>query len=432
MRKSWIGRIVAAAALAALAAITAPGARVVAAAPAAPPASTAELEQLFRRNSYAIDLENGALSGPGAAFLEAAAEHSQFFVLGEQHRSREIPDFTGALFTALHRRHGYNHLALEQDPLAVRSASEPPLAGHLLRVAGYSRRYANAFTFDTDQELALIASAGAIRTKGRAVWGLDQMFGATHVLDRLARIAPSAGIRARTKALADQIRPLESERRKESGAFMLPDVEKSRAFLELPAFYPHPRGSEADFLIGQLFKSLEIYRNWWLAVRKGQPTRWAQSFDREENMKELFMIEYRSARRAGEAAPKVLAKLGHYHAIRGENWSELPSLGDFLAQLAKAGGSTSFHLALWNNNDVPGDFQVLADDPDYGALFRAVSPREWRVVDFVPLRGRAYAGDLPGLTAQLRKIIFGFDAALLIGSGRGATYALTGRPPPPR
>lgn len=402
------------------------GASTSASAGAQDVAGTASLEDAFRQNSYAIELHDGMLSGPGAKFLEKSASKAQFVVVGEQHRAREIPEFTSALFSLLHQHFGFNHLALEQDPLSARLASMRPMNGRPDRITTYARRYPDAFTFNTDQELALIASARSKGVPGHVLWGLDQTFGAIHVLDRLVEIAPSRAVRERTARVAAEVRLLEVGRRQDSKSFMLPNVGKSSDFLALPNFYPHPSGSEPDFLITQLFTSLEIYRNWWLATTSNQPTRWAQSHDREENMKELFMAEYRAAQQAGEMLPKVVAKLGHYHAIRGENWSDLPSLGEFMAEFAKSNGMSSFHLAVWNNNDQPGDYQILAKDRDYGALFRSASARTWTVVDFVPLRGRAYAGQLAGVTPELRKVILGFDAALLIGSGTAGTYEWVG------
>lgn len=386
---------------------------------------TSALETEFQHNSYPIELRDGQLTGVGAKFLEKASEPSQFVLIGEQHRSREIPLFTEALFALLQRRHGFNHLALEQDPLAAMIASGPA-RGDIRKIARYARRYPDAFTFNTDQELDLIASAGRARGASEPVWGLDQTFGAIHVLDRLVELAPDASVRRRTARIADEVRRLETGRRQDNSSFMLPDVKKSAAFLSLPEFYRRAPGSEADLLIEQLFKSLDIYRNWWLATHENKPTRWAQSSDREENMKALFMLRYRAAQRAGEREPKVVVKAGHYHAIRGENWSDLPSLGDFLAQFAKANRRTSFHLAVWNNNDRPGDFEILSKDRDFGALFRSASARRWTIIDFRPLRARAYADQLPGLTPELKKVLFGFDAALLIGSGTGGTYRLAG------
>jgi len=42
------------------------------------------------------------------------------------------------------------------------------------------------------------------------------------------------------------------------------------------------------------------------------------------------------------------------------------------------------------------------------------------------LRALAHAGKLTGLNSELRRVIFGFDAALLVGGASPGTYKLLG------
>jgi erythromycin esterase-like protein len=400
---------------------------VTASAVAAPsePVSPQQIEQLLKENSHSITLSNGLLSGPGADLLMRAAGGAQFFVIGEQHNAKEIPEFTSALFCHLSRTQGFRYLALEQDPVAVARASAAPLRGRLDEIARYARRYPAAFTFRTDEELAMIAEAGKVHKGSRPVWGLDQVFGATHVLDRLVEIAADARTRARTALLADEVRRVETQQLAKNARFMIPDTEKSTEFLALPLFYRRTRGSEADLLISQLFKSLDIYRDWFLAARHGQLTRYRQSFEREENMKHLFMANYEAVWKGGQKPPRVLLKFGHNHSIRGANRSGILTLGNFVSEFAKSNGLGSFHLAIYANNDQPGYYDILSTDPDYGPLMRTASPRQWAVIDLRPLRARAFSGLILGLTHEQRDLIFGFDAVLLIGSQAVGSYGLT-------
>ena len=387
-----------------------------------------QIEQLFKENRHSLRLSDGLLSGPGADLLLQGAAGTQFFVLGEQHNAREIPEFTSALFRQLNRLHGYRHLALEQDPVATARASAAPLRGRLDGIASFARRYPAAFTFRTDQELTMIAEAGRIHKLERPVWGLDQVFGATHVVDRLVEIAPDPRTRARTAGLAEEVRRIENELLARKSRFMTPDTQKTPEFLALPNFYRRTPGSEADLLISQLFKSIDIYRDWSLAAQHGQFTRHRQNVAREENMKHLFMSNYAAVQGAGEKLPKVLLKFGHAHSIRGSNRWGILTLGNFASEFATSNGLGSFHLAIYANNDQPGYYDILSTDPDYGALMRSASPGEWAVIDLRPLRARAFQGAIPGMTEEQRSLIFGFDAVLLIGSQAVGSYDLTGRP----
>ena len=108
------------------------------------------------------------------------------------------------------------------------------------------------------------------------------------------------------------------------------------------------------------------------------------------------------------------------------------TLGNFSSEFAKSNGLGSFHLAIYANNDQPGYYDILSTDPDYGPLMRAASPRQWAVIDLRPLRAAAFSGSIHGLTHEQRNLVFGFDAALLIGSQAAGSYELTRQAASPR
>jgi hypothetical protein len=123
--------------------------------------------------------------------------------------------------------------------------------------------------------------------------------------------------------------------------------------------------------------------------------------------------------------PKVLLKFGHYHSIRGRSWSNVLSLGTFVSEFAKSNGMDSFHLSLYINN-ASGKYGVLSSYSDFKPLADAAPHDKWTVIDLRPLRNYAHAGKLTDLNPEMRRIIFGFDAVLMIGGGSPGTYRLMG------
>ena len=121
----------------------------------------AAISELLRANTQAVAHVGSEFSGPGFDVLVRGAADAQFVCLGEQHNSRQIPAFAAALFKQLRAKAGFKHVALEQDPFICELASSREAAGSLDAVAALARRYPNAFTFLTDQELELIAAVGA-------------------------------------------------------------------------------------------------------------------------------------------------------------------------------------------------------------------------------------------------------------------------------
>jgi hypothetical protein len=390
-----------------------------------PASPAAKIEDLLKTNSYEVSVSNGSLSGPGLDFLMKATGRTQFFAIAEPHNSKEVPEITSLLFKSLHGQHGFNYLALEQDPVMARMVSAPGVVGNRDAVNSLARRYPNGFTFITDQELEMISAIGSVSNgKADRIWGLDQMFGAIHVLDRLSKFAPSKQVGDRTLRLVEVLKRNEAEQTKQMKRYTMADVGNIDEFNELLHQY-HPQvGSEAEFLIAQMLISARIYKN-NIAAESGQLTGYDSNLEREENMKALFMLDYRRAQAAGDPLPKVVLKLGHYHLVRGRSWSDVLSLGNFISEFAKSNEMDSFHLAIYNNN-ASGDYGVLAATPEYKPLGDAASKDKWTVVDLRPLRALAHAGKVTGLSSELRRVIFGFDAAFLVGGASPGTYKVLG------
>lgn len=134
-------------------------------------------------------------------------------------------------------------------------------------------------------------------------------------------------------------------------------------------------------------------------------------------MKRQLAFHLRAARRDGEDRPRVLLKFGHWHATRGKNPGNVHALGGFAAAVANFHGSDAFSVAT----ALVGDPETQPP-PEYKALAAAGDPDGWRVVDFRPIRPLVRAGLVEGVTPELEDWIFDFDAALLIGGSREATF----------
>lgn len=378
------------------------------------------LESLFRANSYPLTVTNGKLSGSGMDFLMKASADAQFFALAEQHNAKEIPEITSMLFKSLHERHGFNYLALEQDPVMSQMVSSKSVIGKRDYVISLANQYPNAFTFITDQELEMIAQTGSISNgKGNRIWGLDQAFGALHILNRLRELTLDKEVISRLSGLIKIVQEYETKRYVNGRRFMSKDVPKPEDLKNLLQLYQPKKGSEAEFLIKQLLISIRIYDS-------RQLSGYESSYVREENMKELFMREYRKAQAAGEQMPKVLLKFGHYHIIRGLNWTDVFTLGNFVSEFSKSNNQKSFQMTMWLNN-ASGYSDWMQKDENYKAMAKVAPADKWTVIDFRPLRSYANAGKIKDLNPTIRQAIFGYDAALIIGGGAPGTYQLTAK-----
>jgi hypothetical protein len=384
--------------------------------------ATALLDSILIANSRVLRLDHGALAGDGATFLLNEASRSQFVALGEQHNATEIPEFTTALFRALQQSAGYQYFADEQDPITLRYVSSKPVRGDRDSVLAFARRYQHAFTFMSDQELGMLSDiARASRGGGNPLWGCDQAFGATHILDRLIPNVTSVEARKIATSLRDWAR--EKERVRDLGKYHFMAVEpKSDSFARLVVAGRETPGAEAAFLTRALVVSDRIYRNY------RERNNYENGYEREQYMKERFLDEYRRALAADKSLPKVVLKFGHWHVFRGEGPSNLQTLGNFVSEFATANDSRSFHIAIFPYGDPGGYGDITKWTPRAPyVLARGAAPSQWTIVDLRPLR-RFYSAVTKGMSPDeqdaFRRWVYGFDAALYMGRMHQATFTL--------
>lgn len=273
--------------------------------------------------------------------------------------------------------------------------------------------------FWTDEEVELAAEAVVLSagdTGPDAAWGLDQAWGALHILERLERIAPGAESRTVTAGLIAEVRAIESSRSGWGASERWIGTERATAGIDsLREVFVAPAGSEAARLMETLALSNGIYR-----MRGGTGTFRSNAL-RERTMKRTFVERYREAVAAGDPQPRAIAKFGHWHAGRGTSPGDVYSLGNFLSELATANDLESFHISV----ALLGDVWTLEDYPEYGPLAQigldTGGPAGWTIVDLRPLRAHLATGAFPDISDELRELALRFDAELLIGGAKGAT-----------
>jgi hypothetical protein len=303
----------------------------------------------------------------------------------------------------------------------MRWLSESPVRGHRNAIVSFSRRFPHAFTFISDEELTMLAEVGGIsKTSTRPIWGCDQAFGASHVLERLRPLVRSKAAREFIDRLRVTAEEKEHTRALDKYHYMAYEPKRD-LFAQLRQLVQPKPGSTAELAIESLIVSDRIYRNY----REG--ARYENARERELYMKTRFLDEYRRAQAGKRKAPKAILKFGHWHLFRGLGPGNQPTLGNFISEFAIANNSHSFHLAIFPHN-APGGYGDLATwrDPVPKMLAGNFKTTEWTVVDLRPLRAQysVFVKDMsPDVRDSFRRWIFGYDAALFMGGMKRGTYA---------
>lgn len=384
-------------------------------------ASNAEdLARLLKDNSWRVEAEAGELSGPGAARIVAWSRGAQFFLLGENHGSAGIARFATGVAKALGRE-GFRHTVVEADPLVT---------DHMVRLLKQGGMPAFAHWLATDQRQRAVpffawreeADFVVAALANGPVWGVDQSFlAAAHVhLDAIAAQTRDPRARAMAQAMATEARA--------DVIGWLPKVDRARITAlrdAIPA-----RDAAARRIADLLVQSAAIYS----PFSGGQGSWHRANLARETLMKRSFLSYYDTAARRGSSPPRVLFKFGAWHLQRGLSETQVPSFGNFLAELALARYDRPvFNLRVMcgpgaEQVTFDGSVQSCADEfaPLAPALGTALSPDGETVFDLRPLRDKPRLWrDWP---TEAKRLVWTYDAVAVIRGGGAARFIA----PPPK
>lgn len=356
--------------------------------------------------------------GPGFDVIVRAAADARFVMVGESHNLAHLPEFTSHLFDALHQEHGYRYLVMEDGPRAIEMLMAPGVRGDRAASVEWANRYVSALQFRNDQEIDLIAHVGRVSTAPtEPVWGIDNAWGVQHIADALIDLAPDPAAEELARALADSAAVYEAFRPSETRPRFIVSVLTEEVISALEEAFDGT-GPEAQALLRSLRVGYETY-----AARRDRPSIYSANDLRERRMRSRFMEKYRPAVAAGEQQPRAVLKFGQVHAISGplSPTTSVASIGTFLEEFARSEGSEMINIwtALINE---PGDVWTLHDFPAYAPLAAAGTTDGWWVIDLRPVRPLLNAGLFEGVSPEVEEVIYGFDFALLTGSGRRGTF----------
>ncbi len=376
-----------------------------------------QLTILVQVNAFVITYENGKLSGPGVDHLLNSIEGSQFLAISEPHGNRELPVIAASLFSKLQTRYGYGYLVVENGPFIMEYVNKPGIRGNLRKIANLAIKYPMSFHMNFAEELKMIAAIGRISdAEEPVVWGVDQVTGSLHLLDRLLESASNE----QAVDLLHQIRNDAAEM--ELLRFKLPIHQTGRAaflgvhadverFETLKDVFQPREGSVEEIWIDALIHTSRIYRG----QQGKEPGSYISNSERELWMKKQFINHYRRVEQNSGEKPKVILKLGHNHLVRGINYTGIPSLGNYVSEFSVYNDTYSVHIYVHPISENP-------ESPYYGLLnqftplTKHINNNQWTLIDLKPFRSHRSLPQLPEITDEHLDLIHAWDYLLVIGN----------------
>ena len=309
------------------------------------PALTQDREtEIISKNCY-------DLNGPGRSFLLNEAQRVNFFLLGELHGEREIPELLSSIWPAMYSS-GYHHIAAEVSEWAA-ARLEFPRSGDTLKVEGLW----------TNREARMIRSV-AKKDNKKILWGCDmeqvslgemmKEYFEEHSTDKNSKQALNAIANGYNRKLASQL----------------------LAFCNTTD--SHARG---DHLLESILISLKID-----SARAFPQSRLKAQLMREQLMKRSFLKNYIS-----DPKSRVFFRFGRNHLHYGFDERGISTLGNFVAEFSLSKNLTCFNVAAFAAGGMYalGGNEFDADERADDLAFQFLSerlPYDATVFDLRPLR----------------------------------------------
>lgn len=285
-------------------------------------------------------LTDNAYSGPGAAVLNEALSQSRFVLVGEDHATREIPQFVSALCDEMHP----DAYAVEAGPFAAQYVNGLlHSSDRVATMTARDREYPDNMAFlNIRQENDLAAHcAASSRNPHFALWGLDQEYlgSAGVLLAQLAHTNPGPKSRAaiaaaQTEEHADAEQALQSGKFDELFLLSPKSADAIKRLDEAVAVDGKPQTREID---KELSESSKIYT-------LHEAGDMGATFEaRAQVLKQHFLMDDLLFRAQNPSA-RILFKLGDNHTVKGFNETHDLNLGDFVAEVAAAEQARSLHI----------------------------------------------------------------------------------------
>jgi len=361
------------------------------------------------------------LHGPGAELLADGIAQSRYVLIGEDHLSREIPQFTTGV-CRLMAPGGLDAFAVEIGPEAAGVVNQDlRRPDRITRLGAFMRAHPDAFAFQNGRdESDMAADCARLGGPRFRMWGLDQeFFGASgYLFERMVAARPGPAARAVIDRFvtADRAATAKALASGSPGDLFLYAVTDQQ-LAEAQSAIARDGGDR----VKQLFAALVTTR----AIYRGQNTDGVASNRQRSLLMKRTLAAYLAAR---PPSARMLFKFGDVHMAKGVNALGQRDLGNYVAERAEGAGAASLHIAVYGAGGVHALYGgvgrqvrhepfVVTDDADYAWLKDALPPhvrdgQDWILLDLRPFRGRAAAD----MSAAWRRTVERYDMVVVAPS----------------
>lgn len=371
--------------------------------------SSKSLKEVLKENRYELSLKDEKLEGEGGEWLINESKKASVVTIGEMHATREIPILIQSLVRSMNRENKFDHLAVEASPWTVERMTDSLKKGN----RPYNRlinKYPYAIPFyNFEAERDLIHEFIAQSDTEVPLWGLDQVFAfATGMaFDRLEILAPDSSTRKLAREAHAQTGTVDDPRLKKlpEGIPNPISVFDPVALERLASQYQGI--PEADQILSELIKSIEIYR-------LNDDDNYTSNQMRAEYLRKNLWDSFQGSSKGN---PRIMIKVGGRHAYRGRTPNNALDVGNLAVSLAESIDGEALNIAILcgpnsKNKTFPAR-TVECQNPYLNDELRSLIKEQPTLFVFSSLQAKMHEGKL-NVSEELEDFLWAFDAAIFV------------------
>jgi len=359
--------------------------------------------------AYTFEINNDNIIGSGAKILENKISEIQFFLLGEQHYSPEISEFTNAILPKL-KHSNFKYFTVEVGPNSTEkmvTVIKEKKSLFEFNTDFYSNYKDIPFPFFDGKKDELFLKTAI--NENFEIWGIDQEFLSSQLF-LIDEIYNQSNEKHILKPYFDSVKQFviqEFKKDKENKNYpMFANLLESSI---VKSFFEKCKNEQQNKIITDLITSWKIYA-------LNQTKKYSENnFSRMKYMKRKFGENYQIALKT-DSLPKVFLKMGSMHLARGKNWLGIYDLGNMIKELSYFNGTQSTSIncfaRFYKNED--GTTYDYLDDEDgkaYQPILELAKKDKWVLIDTKPILEIVKKKKIK-LNKDLKILLSGFDFVL--------------------
>jgi hypothetical protein len=363
-----------------------------------------------KENTYYFEINKSNIEGKGAYILKKSIEESQFFILGEEHFTAKISEFTNAIIPILSGEN-YKYFVAEIGPNSATKISNIIKANESLyefnsKVNDLVGEVPIPF-FDGKEDEIFLKNAV---DNGFEIWGIDQEYLTSQIflIDEIYNLSNNKSeLYSSYKQTKDYLIQETVKYTKNNKYKLFTELSNSSTVSQ---FFGNTEFSNIKIqkIISDLKDSWEVYRlreikDFYSSIHK-----------RLDIMHSNFTDYYNKAIKT-DTLPKAIIKIGGKHACKGKSLDNIFDIGNFIMELAnfnrKKSTSALIFPSAYLNDDGSIESNIDKEDEAFIRPLIKEANGKWILIDLKKIEEYSWKNKIEH--KSLKDYMYRFDYLIL-------------------